>query len=538
MIMAGAASGEGESERVGVAEQGQLEDILRKAAAERRAGRAKLAADEFHKAAEAKRAEEEQLEAMPQGSIDSQLARVQSRRTNTEAKEEDVDKEEDETKEFLAEDENRDLATTDQIDKMQEEQENMQGLMDVESELQLRLAKRNKVPGAVAVDKFGLEITKQPECEKEMNTIFRDEKCFVGHEEEGPDSPGEISAYGAAQDQKGEWEAAKEEFWKADRARLRAREKKGDVELLLKQSHNATKKADLERELAVTSKALKEKEKVWMRAKDSLEQKSVELEKAYSELRRTQQGVEKKDLDSVEAADKVRAQAKKQIATQEERAGDVEEEEAKVLDDKARRVGDEAEAAEGDEKDELEKEAAYYRKWSKDAHDEGASLRKHKMKDAIESNSQQESDLSQTKEAHRLALADAASMGRGQELLTSGGGDAKTEAKLAKDNGLIESSLQDSANAGEQFQEMTAMRIEAESHRNKVALREAQTEDNLKKIADERLLVAKAAKSGLSGASLLASGLIVRPLALPRRRSGRRARILAERAGWAGHTFL
>jgi len=160
-------------------------------------------------------------------------------------------------------------------------------------------------------------------------------------------------------------------------------------------------------------------------------------------------------------------------------------------------------------------------------------MRKHKMTDAIESNSQQKSDAAQTKEAHRLALADAASRGRGKELLT-GGGDAKTEAELAKDNRLVESSLQDSASAGEEFQEKTALRVEAESHRNKLALREAQTEDNLRKIADERMLVSKAMRLGSSGAF----GLLVLHPALPRRRGGRRARIPVEPAGWAGHRFL
>jgi len=494
-------------------EEERLEVALKKVAAERRARRAQAASEVADAEAKALREQEKGLATLPHQTLDEQV-QVESQKLNLLAdKESAVQKEVHYSKEVLAADAERDAEIEAQLASMKREEDYIKGLQDVEKEQQMRLRDRNHIPGELAINGFGKLITSKHDCEVlENNTVWRNGKCIVGGEEDGPDTPEEIRATEAARDAEEELHQAIAKVQAKERRRDRALDAeqtaKGILEDLKQKLEedpadghapeikaSEAKLADAEKELQAAQAELdaaKSREATSKQAWGSKLSDLLQLQKAEEEL-------DQKDVNTTESLSK---QAEVRADQDEDKMAGVEDTESKIV---GRHVNDlERDAARHEDVDDrgrLQAEAGSYRLWQRDAEDEAKALRERDAREIVRLHDLQREDVLHAREKHRKALADAAASGGGSELLKPTSLPEKEEQALKDDNVKLESLMEDEAHAKEEAHDALDGQAEAQRHKNAVALRRAETEAALRRQAHSGLRPAALCLSALGPAS-------------------------------------
>eukprot|EP00933_Yihiella_yeosuensis_P014113 TRINITY_DN1276_c0_g6_i1.p1 TRINITY_DN1276_c0_g6~~TRINITY_DN1276_c0_g6_i1.p1 ORF type:complete len:593 (-),score=188.11 TRINITY_DN1276_c0_g6_i1:61-1839(-) len=502
--------------KVGLAQDDEMKASIRKVMAERTAGRAQDAADRAE--AEAKQAREEiaNLERQPAITPPQAEAKLQKLIHSEEGKEKVIEKEIEATDKLLEEDERRDLARKDQVDSEGKESEAMEGVKDAQHQLKLRMARRNTVPGVIAVNRFGLEITSKAACDAEENTEWVTGKCRVAGEMDGPDVPEEVKAFKSVEDLQSEREDALEDLSRAQHKEELTADELRNAEFSLKVWKNKHLKpseednkelAELEKKAADQQSQHDSAQKEVKKAKESVKEKSKNLEKALQELLRVETQELKRDDESLASAGRIKDAAETDLQKVEDKLAEEELEEAASSANRSDALEHEAEKLEGQAKDDLLEEAADYRLWQKDLEKEAESFQNHDAKAAVKFHLEAQEDALAEQEAHRKAVLDGASQGLDVEALekqafanahavsNAGGGEDAAHEDLSK-------LLQKSADDGNEALEATQKTAQIQSHKNALTQRQ---QDTMRKLKEINQAEAKQASLGSFAPSIVVS---------------------------------
>jgi len=178
-------------------EELRLRAALEKVVAERRAGRARAAGNDLNLQAENLRNDERALDVEPKNTMAEQIQLARRRQHLLLVKAGVVDHEAEESQKLLQADALRDAEVKAQLKSMEKERRAIEGLEHVKTEMEKRAEQLNEVPGLPARNRFGQRIVYKESCEAENNTVFRNGRCVVGGEEDGPQTPEEIGAFNA-----------------------------------------------------------------------------------------------------------------------------------------------------------------------------------------------------------------------------------------------------------------------------------------------------------------------------------------------------
>lgn len=473
-------------------EDDRLEAAMWKLAAERKASRAQERGQVADAEAKANRAKDKALDEKFKPTLQEQIATERERLNLAVSKEGIVLRELDETKQHLAADALRDAEREEQVQSLKREADYIQGLKDAERENELRMEYRNMTPGEPAINGQGKVITRKVLCEAERNTVFRNGKCIVGGEEDGPDTAEEIGATTQVNDSEDALEEASAVVKAKDRAASAAAEAADAAKQhfeVLKQKLSSVKNPseakqqevkDAEAEFAKLQRQQQAAQAGLNAAKAAKEKAKKKHHEALEALLKVQDDEEHHDEGDIERSEKMQKDSLDKIHQDEDNMAAIEEDDAKLVGHHAQDLSDEANRHEGFEREHLGAEAGSYKIWSRDAETEAKALRNRDNEEVVRLHGVQREDALSTGERHREVLNDAAVHGGGPEVLKPTSLTKEEEEELSHDNGRLDGLLKDEKHSEEKVYDALSSKSTTQEHKNMVGLRRASTMDALR----------------------------------------------------------
>eukprot|EP00439_Symbiodinium_sp_Y106_P023545 s1492_g2.t2 len=187
-----------------------VDAALRKVAATRAAGRAKVSHDELDDEVQQAKDSARDISRQPADTKEAEIEKMKSlaeaMNTTQQAKKNEIGS----TEQWIAADSRRDFAQGEQLEAEEQEQRVLQAIHEAEAEAQRRTKGRNTIVGNDAENKFGMIIHTKEACDAEKGTEWHNGKCVVSGESTSPDTPEEVAAMKAVNDAQEEFNAAKQ----------------------------------------------------------------------------------------------------------------------------------------------------------------------------------------------------------------------------------------------------------------------------------------------------------------------------------------
>ncbi|CAE7388618.1 unnamed protein product [Symbiodinium natans] len=186
-----------------------VDAALRKVAATRAAGRAKVAHDELDAQVQQAKASARDISRQQADSKDAEREKMQSLAEAMQATQEAKKKEIGSTEQLISADSRRDFAQGEQLEAEEQEARVLHAIQEAETEAQRRVKGRNTIVGKEAENKFGMVIHTKEACDAEKGTEWHNGKCVVSGESRSPDTPEEVAAMKAVNDAQSAFDASK-----------------------------------------------------------------------------------------------------------------------------------------------------------------------------------------------------------------------------------------------------------------------------------------------------------------------------------------
>lgn len=468
-----------------------VDAALRKVAATRAAGRAKVSHDELDAEVQQAKDSARDISRQPSDTKEAEIEKMQSlaeaMNTTQLAKKKEIGS----TEQWIAADSRRDFAQGEQLEAEEQEQRVLQAIHEAEAEAQRRTKGRNTIVGNDAENKFGMIIHTKEACDAEKGTEWHNGKCVVSGESRSPDTPEEVAAMKAVNDAQEEFNAAKQVVHDKNHIFKEKQHKLNNAKIELESYRNHHPPESIFASATPEETALRQKfdavKAEWDVAHDALNAakadswaKRTRLSEALREAISVEHQEEQKDEADLDTIDQVRGRAHADVERSEDEIAKIEEEQAEVVGGIAQKFQAEARKHPVDSaaRQDMEGEATWYRQWQHDAEAEAKDLHDRNLPAYIRDHVREQQDAVRENDASRKAFADAAAEGRDQDaaeallLKPEDENDRDPKAILKEESSHLEKLMKTDAGAGDDELKATKQKSEVQNHRNAIEFRE------------------------------------------------------------------
>jgi len=456
----------------------EMKASIEKVAAERLAYRMQMSeemADEEGKAA---------LQAAQNADQGPSIAGAEARLNAAEEKQDAIDDEINAANGLLDADSRRDEGVQLQTESMKHEQTMEDQMRAALAEQDLRSKTRNRIPGAQAVDCTGLRIMTKSACEAEDNVIWKDEKCTVEGEDEGPTNPMEMKFTEEVNKTKGELEELEPEIHKAKASVAEHNKTLKDIEARL----HATKHDKIGKTSAAKLKAVQDELEIAKKKRDdaaaefkSHSDKDQDLRAKHvqqlEELRAIQQKEETDAENRVKADDKLIDADERQIRQLHNAEADIDDSEAKALGNRSKQLNKEAHLHEGREKQDIGVEGKATNTQKTAQQIEADDLRKGNVGAALDEQQFESRQYDKGRDAHLHTSRESAASGKTD--VTNTEAIRGNNKQIRKDNEQIDAMQRSEARAAGHELSTIEGKVGVQDEYNQSAMRLQNTEYEL-----------------------------------------------------------
>jgi len=482
-------------------EELRLRAALEKVVAERRAGRARAAGNDLNLQAENLRNDERALDVEPKNTMAEQIQLARRRQHLLLVKAGVVDHEAEESQKLLQADALRDAEVKAQLKSMEKERRAIEGLEHVKTEMEKRAEQLNEVPGLPARNRFGQRIVYKESCEAENNTVFRNGRCVVGGEEDGPQTPEEIGAFNAknkVRDEldtlltrqhqlaekhdaaKGHVADIKDEVKIFQRRLEHQRKNKHPSEEILEEMHRLEKRlSEAEGDVKLADEELNKKTVALETGQNETNAKKAELHQKLKELKAVQQAIADQDEKDLVNLHKLQDGSHHRLNDDDEKMANTEKNIQTVIGRRETHLANQAQFHKGEDSDDLQKQhdvvAALYR----NVRAEAKADEDHNHSEMAKLHTKQSELAKKTDDEMQLAVRDAASRGVGGQLLRDSQLPDVDQDALRQGNKELGKLLNDESKADVEERDAVLQASEVQGHKNSTAMRLENTETEL-----------------------------------------------------------
>jgi len=482
-------------------EELRLRAALEKVVAERRAGRARAAGNDLNLQAENLRNDERALDVEPKNTMAEQIQLARRRQHLLLVKAGVVDHEAEESQKLLQADALRDAEVKAQLKSMEKERRAIEGLEHVKTEMEKRAEQLNEVPGLPARNRFGQRIVYKESCEAENNTVFRNGRCVVGGEEDGPQTPEEIGAFNAknkVRDEldtlltrqhqlaekhdaaKGHVADIKDEVKIFQRRLEHQRKNKHPSEEILEEMHRLEKRlSEAEGDVKLADEELNKKTVALETGQNETNAKKAELHQKLKELKAVQQAIADQDEKDLVNLHKLQDGSHHRLNDDDEKMANTEKNIQTVIGRRETHLANQAQFHKGEDSDDLQKQhdvvAALYRNVGAEA----KADEDHNHSEMAKLHTKQSELAKKTDDEMQLAVRDAASRGVGGQLLRDSQLPDVDQDALRQGNKELGKLLNDESKADVEERDAVLQASEVQGHKNSTAMRLENTETEL-----------------------------------------------------------
>lgn len=470
---------------------------LDKVALERKVSREMAEVAGFRNDLESKRAKGDAL-AEQEGQNEGDPAIIKQQIELEKEKDKDTERIEQEMAKVIKENDKRDADVSQQQEVLDLRERYKRGKAAVEENIKRRAKERNKIPGVVAVDPAGLEITTAAECKAEAmrgsKVDFQSGQCKVVGDEIGFDKPAELGLASQISKSEEQFEAsrartqtAKQDLkaaesdakvadtalHKAERSKTKGVKQEKQVEKLQAEATQRHKEEAELRQKMLASKA---------EAKQALQEERESLNK----LAKYENSQEKRDAKDAAREERRSKGARAQVERSEEHQGNIELHEADSLKRRTKELAKEvADVDDETEAQGLKAQETHLERMTDEAQRESEALHKHKEGKATDLQAEQRNAAARATEKERLSLADAASRGQGGQALTTNAALHKMDEEIANATHKLVKEQEKEAGQVTQERDSLGRLADVETKENAAALKKAQAQQKLQRARRE-----------------------------------------------------
>lgn len=409
-------------------------------------------------------------------------------------KENDTQSIEKEMAKVIQDNDTRDAYDSKQKEVLDLRERYKKGKAAVEEQIQRRAKERNKIPGVVAVDPTGLEITTAAECKAEAmrgsKVDFQSGQCKVVGDEIGFDKPAEIGLASQISKSQEQFEISRAQ---AQTAKQDLKAAEHDANMADKALHKAERsktkgvkhEKTVEKLQAEAAQRHKEEEALRQKmlgARVEAKQALQEERESLNKLAQYENRQEKQDGKDAAREERRSKDARAQIEGSEEQQGKIELQEADFLQRRTKELAKEvADVDDESEAQGLKAQETYLERMTDEAQRESKALGKHNEGKATDLQAEQRNEAARAAEKERLSLADSASRGEGGQALTANAALHKIDEDIAKTTRKLVK--EQDKEAGKVAKEMDSLGrlADLEAKENAAALKRAQAQQMLQR---------------------------------------------------------